>query len=613
MAGSATLPLMDDFYFSWGLMVLLACLCFYQRYRLQLLKRMLNLIDYPIWLSTHKGKVMYSNDSYKALFEEGSFTKGLSRSIFPSANTTAFRKAMVVQGERRIYAFFQKPLGPIHIAWGIDQTKMEDLTQELKRHADAYREVLENLSAGVTIYGSDRRLKFYNHAYAKMFSFNKEWLDTEPSLGEMIDDLWSRRLLTEHADHQAYRRHEMEKAISVLTPQEELIHLPNERSFRRIMAPHPLGGSFYIFEDVTSALSLERQYNTQLAVQKASLDNLYEGIAVFGSDNRLRLANPSFERLWESSFNTPRRGRHISELLDSIKTLFYFEGEWEDYRDSLVARITDRIPKSFKFERTDKKVISFSYVPLPDGSHLMTYVDVTDSHHIEQVLREKNKVLETNDRLRSEFIANVSYELRNPLQAILGFAELLNQQHSGPLNDRQRAFCGHILNATQVLLELVNTILDISTLESGALVLNYQVVDISKILASVIRIAKARAKQMGVNLLLRADKDLGAMEADRARLKQILFNLLSNCLHWVEAGQELILTASSTPDTVLFQLTYDSRSLAGKSKGLGLGLSLVKSLVELHKGSFHEEPEAKGQGALLIKIPRCRHKAEEAA
>ena len=83
----------------------------------------------------------------------------------------------------------------------------------------------------------------------------------------------------------------------------------------------------------------------------------------------------------------------------------------------------------------------------------MTFVDVTDSYNMEHVLREKNKLLETNDRLRSDFIANVSSELRNPLQAILGFTELLSQKSYGELNEHQQGFCGHILTSTHVLLD----------------------------------------------------------------------------------------------------------------------------------------------------------------
>ena len=582
----------------WGLCIavgiILAGVCFYQYKRLCLIQTMLDLVSYPLWVSNRKDELLYCNQSYQYIFHEGQ-SKKIKAVCF---SRSPYRKTVVVEGERRLFDFYQKSFGRIKVAWGIDYTHTDASTQELKRHVGAYQEVLENLSAGISIYGPDRRLKFYNHAYAHMFSFNKEWLNTQPSLGEIIDDLLSRRLLTEHANHKAYRQREMERAVSALTPHEELIHLPNERSFRRITAPHPLGGSFYVFEDVTTSLSLERQYNTQIAVQKASLDNLFEGIAVFGSDNRLQLTNPAFDRLWDNhSFHAPPWGRHISELLDTIQNFLDFKESWETYRDDLISRMTDRVPKHYKFTRKDKKVISFSYIPLPDGSHLMTFVDVTDSYNMEHVLREKNKLLETNDRLRSDFIANVSSELRNPLQAILGFTELLSQKSYGELNEHQQGFCGHILTSTHVLLDLAQAILDISTLESGALVLKYQIIDIRKLLTSVIRVLQDRARHMNVNIVLKTSKNLGTMQADKARLKQIVFNILSACLQKAQE-QDLILTVHAQDADINFKI---SMAETFKKSELKLGLSLVKRLVDLHGGTFfiHEND-------LGFKIPRFK-------
>jgi PAS domain-containing protein len=349
---------------------------FYQHRYLNLLRAMLNHLDFPLWIMKENEEIVYFNYAYGRFFDTLSPQEVLRRkSLVSLTGEGTLRKTMIVQGERRIYHFRQKALGGFFITWGMDETQTESLNQELKRHAEAYREVLETLSAGIVIYGPDRRMKFSNHAYEKMFNFDREWLETSPTMGEVLDNLRDRRMLMEQANYSAFRKQEIDMAVSVLNPMEEMQHLPDGRSFRKIMAPHPLGGCFYIFEDVTDALTFERKYNTQIAVQKASLDNLYEGVAVFGSDNRLRLTNPAFEKLWQWRPKHSEQRYHMSELLDYIEHLFDYHGAWEDYKKKLIARVTDRVPKTVRFFLKDGKVITFTYVPLPDGSHLMTYVE----------------------------------------------------------------------------------------------------------------------------------------------------------------------------------------------------------------------------------------------
>ena len=119
--------------------------------------------------------------------------------------------------------------------------------------------------------------------------------------------------------------------------------------------------------------------------------------------------------------------------------------------------------------RLDSSVIQFSYVPLPDGSHLMTFVDVSDSWRFEKALEERNRALEQADRLKSDFISHVSYELRAPLNTIMGFVDILSNQYFGSLNERQLDYCRGIVDSSQRLLTLINDMLDLASIEAGQL------------------------------------------------------------------------------------------------------------------------------------------------
>ena len=175
-------------------------------------------------------------------------------------------------------------------------------------------------------------------------------------------------------------------------------------------------------------------------------------------------------------------------------------------------------------------------MPLPDGNVLLSYLDVTDSTRVEHALRERNEALETAGRLKSEFIANVSYELRTPLNAIIGFAEILTNQYFGELTPRQLDYSRGILDSSHRLLSLINDILDLATIEAGYMTLETGQLDIHTLMSSVLTLTRERARNQNLKLDFDCPPDIGTIEADERRLKQALFNLISNAIKFTPAG-----------------------------------------------------------------------------
>jgi signal transduction histidine kinase/PAS domain-containing protein len=523
---------------------------------------------------------------------------------------------VVIGGSRRLIEITETPdREGGTIGFAIDRTDREIAEAELQRHVNAHGQVLENIHAAVAIYGPDKRLRFCNAAFAGLWGIETDWLATGPSLDELLERLRERRRIPEFADFRAFKRQQLAMFTSLIEPQQELLHLPDDRTLSLTVSPHPLGGLVFVYEDVTDRLALERSYNTLTEVQRESLDNLFESIAVIGSDGRLKLHNPAYRKIWGLSEADLEGEPHIGEIVEKTRG-FYSNGVgsndlgdpgWPALKARIIARISgDAMAAGDLLDRTDGTVLQVATVPLPDGNVLLSYQDVTDTQRVERALRERNEALETTGRLKSEFIANVSYELRTPLNAIIGFAEILANEYFGALTPRQLDYSRGILDSSHRLLSLINDILDLATIEAGYMTLETAEVDIQHMLETVLTLTRERARNQNIELSLACPDDIGAIEADDRRLKQALFNLISNAIKFTPpggsirlgaereiglAGAELVLSVADTgvgipiADQARVFEKFERGDPTLAQTGAGLGLSLVKSLVELHGGT----------------------------
>jgi signal transduction histidine kinase len=596
----------------------------------------LDLTGIPVWVRDKNLDLVYCNQAFAEMVEESSPAAAVSsgaeivggpagwgRELAREAQqggTAALRSAHVVaNGRRRFMEITELPIGSGDSRWqvlgfAVDRTDSDETRAELDRHVMAHGEVLESLGTGIVIYEANTRLSFANTAFARLWGLDEDWLKTEPTHGEVLEDLRARRVYPEQPDFQAYKREVMDLYTSLIEPSEELLYLPDERVFRVVTNAHPLGGLLMTYEDVTDRLSLERSYNTLIAVQSETLANLHEGVVVFGADGRIRLFNPGYAEIWNLAEDTLRGEPRLADIIEMVRGQFLYEGPWEEFRDRLLAGVTDRTPRTGRFDRTDGSVIDFAAVPLPDGAMMFSYLDVTDTVAVQRVLAERNEALLAADRLKSEFITNVSYELRTPLNSIIGFTEILSNQYFGALNDRQTEYAEYILQASRVLLSLIDNILDLALIDAGRLELERGDIKVREMMDSVFSLTQAQKE--GVTIELKCPKNIGSLDGDERRLKQALFNLVLNAISHTPGEGKVTLAARRRKGKVEFSVSdtgsgiseddlerimgrFETGSGGGASgEGLGLGLALVKSFVELHGGAV-DIRSALGEGTTV--------------
>ncbi len=517
-----------------------------------------------------------------------------------TADRRVEQRHVVIGGSRRLLEITEMPCrdGGM-IGFALDRTDVEATEAELQRHIRAHAVVLEGIDAAVAIYGADRRLRFFNSAFAGLWGLEEEWLAAEPSFGDVLERLRERRLTPERADFSAFKHEQIGLFTSLIEPRRELMHLPDERTLKVSISPHPFGGLTFVYENVTDRLALERSCNTLTQVRRATLDNLFEAVAVYGSDGRLKLHNPAYLQIWGLSAGDVAGEPHIAEILEKTRTLLDDGGDWTTMKQGIVGKVTAHAPTSGPLYKSDGSVLQVATVPLPDGNVLLTYLDVTDTARVERALRERNEALETAGRLKSEFIANVSHELRTPLNAVIGFAEILINQYFGDLNPRQLDYSQSILASARLLMRLINDILDLAMIEAGYMVLDTGHVEVLGMLQAVVSLTGERARSRDLELELRCSPEIGAIEGDERRIKQALFNLISNSIKFTPPGGAISVEAVRQKDALLLTVAdtgagippadrarvYERFERGVRQTETSLGLSLVKSLIELHGGN----------------------------
>ncbi|MAZ03095.1 MAG: sensor histidine kinase [Sneathiella sp.] len=578
---------------------------------------LLNAAPMAIWRRDQNSKIIWQNRKYAdivGLKEEETAVPELAPSRDPDQARKLATKARVtgvtqseirryiVDGDRLSFKIVETPLEFDNqlAGFALDTTSEAELSEELKRHIDGHADVLENITSAIAIYGPDQRLEFFNQTYAKLWRISDDFLYGKPTISEVLDKQRELRRLPEQADFSSYKEKRRALFTNVIEMREELVQLPDETVLRTIITPHPFGGLLFLFEDVTDKVGLERARNTQIAVQRATLDNLYEGVAVFGADARLKLYNAAYCAIWGIEEGFLQEDFHISQIID-----YYLEKTgttWSDaYREKYIANVTRRDAASGRIDHAGGNIIDFNRVPLPDGNVLFTYVDVTHELRAQRALRERNEALEAADKMKTEFVASVSHELRTPLNTIIGFAEILVKEFFGPLNDKQVEYGQGILDSSDHLLLLINDILDMANIQAGRMELEKAPVDIASTLQNVVTMVQERAKKRHLEIKTDIDEDLGLIEVDERRIKQVVFNLFSNAIKFTPAKGHITLSAHKHPDGFEITIKDTGKGIAEdqieqiferfskgdttkQNAGAGLGLSLVRSFIELHGG-----------------------------
>ncbi|HEY2049029.1 MAG TPA: ATP-binding protein [Caulobacteraceae bacterium] len=492
-----------------------------------------------------------------------------------------------------------------------------------ERLEQVYDLTLDHLSDAVAVFGPDQRLERFNEAFARLWGIEPAWLSARPRHGDWLDRLRQLRRLEDDDGFAGFKARELAR-YRAADASEALWRLPGGRTVRVVGQPHPEGGLILVATDVTSELDLKSRFNQLVKVQQATLDKLTDAVAVFGADARLRLHNEAFQIFWSLPPDVLSEGAQFDDISEYGVTRVHDLQFWR----SLKARITDTDPSlraaaAGEIRTADGGWTAWQSRPLPDGATLIGFTDVTHARRLQDALADREAALDAAERLKSDFVAAVSRELRIPLTTVVGYAELLETTGT-PLPERERSWIGSVRVAASALARSIEDILAIAEFDAGERRLQLAQVDLGELISRTATRWTARAAEGGIDLEIEPSTEPVMIEADASALASVLDHLIDNALTPTPSGGrvsvgaerahgEVSLSVADTGRGIPFdvQARLFERFSGLEDSGAGLGLALVKALVELHGGWVSVESEP-GRGArFTCHLPEGRPPEEE--
>lgn len=371
---------------------------------------------FMLWHHTNKQNIDYCNKAYADMLgqdvetvllkKENFFPAKEAANVFQKAKKTRkvqkIRLSKIIEGERHVFDLWERKDSEGG-SWvlGIDVSEDEKNKENTKQESKAFEKIFNHLSVSLCIFSKTQKLIHFNRAFLDLFRFDEQRLSQALSFEDFFDELRNRRLLPEVVDFASYKKIFLRFFKEDKLLHKEILHLPDERSLRLTIAPYALGGLVMLFEDITEHLILERKNNTMIAVHNALINHLQEGVLIFGVDHRLSLINDFCSQLWglRHSFG---EGEHLNQLLHKTKDFFDCGKNWSLFKENILEGVTNRSPRQGIIHRKDGISLKFHYIPLPNGEHLITYQDVTDSFKFQEIFEEATRLFDITQSMKPQ-------------------------------------------------------------------------------------------------------------------------------------------------------------------------------------------------------------------
>lgn len=479
---------------------------------------------------------------------------------------------------------------------------------------------LETLQDGVSIFGSDRHLKFCNASFRRLFGLAEEACQPGTSLRTMVEMIAERGKLVGPGDMDQAERIEHHLAIwSEEAGRVERRHIDDGQILDIYRTRTHRGDMVSIHVDVTEQIRAEQQIASQQVMMKSLLENTSDGITLLDASGNFAMFNDRMLELYDVNPEKVHWGISYDKMVAQFGDMQHLAPAARE-RETARRRKFAFDPKITTIRRhlKDGRTLNINKTVLPNGGCVMTIRDMTAELAREEELVKARFTAEESSRHKSEFVARMSHEMRTPLNGILGVAALMERTE---LTEKQQALVDVISSSGKVLLRLIDDILDLSRLDADSFDVVAERLIIGDVVRQCLSIIEPAANEQGLELRFIGDPEhVPPLKGDNIRIKQILLNLLTNAVKFTEKGfVELAMEHEAGPEGVTLTLTVTDSgvgipgdkldqifnrfyqidgTVTRRRGGAGLGLAITRKLVDAMGGTI-QVSSTPGSGAVF--------------
>ncbi|WP_419904685.1 PAS-domain containing protein [Kiloniella sp.] len=510
------------------------------------------------------------------------------------------------------------------------EIQVEARTQDLSEKSDLLQATLSNMRGGLVVFDAEGRMLTWNDRYFEIFNLPDRFRFVGLEFSELIkhdaEVCFYDRSLHHNCDVDTLIQRRMKSFAEGRTETEEL-YFTDGRIIEARRTPMPGGGQICSYIDITVRKLAEEQMVEKEAQLRAVLDNIPGGIRYVDKDRRYVFFNAQYCELYDFPDGLLKIGDTVRiENLYQAKRGDFGEGNPEALADTWIEKLPVLVtPQNWERKTIHGRVLEVHTTPTPSGGVINVVTDITKRKKAVEELRLAKESAELANRSKSDFLAAMSHELRTPLNAILGFSTMIKDQMLGPKKEAVYAEYGaDIFNSGRHLLRLINDLLDLSKIEAGKLELDVSVLDVRKSIQDNLRTIDPLAKRSDVIIETDIEDNLPLLKADQRAFDQIILNLLSNAIKFTPEGGCVTVRASNEDTSTKLVIADTGIGIEQEYlekimkpwgqiidplridiKGSGLGLPIVKSLVELHCGTISLESEVGIGTTITVLLPNA--------
>lgn len=366
--------------------------------KLLVLQDLLDNLPFAVWLRDHLLNIVYCNKKFAEFIPDkskeeimtehleitGTNGESISKTLAARVhNTNRLGKTpagVVVKGQRIAMEAFEIPF---YAEQNLEKTysagclininELDQLRRNLKRHQDAQLEILGTLGTAFAVFDQNMVLNFYNQSFIKLWQLDTSWLSEKPNYTAFLDTVREKRLLPEVPDYKAFKQNELKAFTQIIGPVNDLMHLPNGKTLRRMRAPYPMGGIVFAYEDISDRLAATSAYNALMSVQNEILTGMFDAVLIFGANGRLSFFNDAYVRLWNADKNFLAGEPSFDDVLDSQSRFLAQDEDWENLKKGIKDNILNMTSKTMIMQRLHAENLKLGVTHLSDGSLMIVF------------------------------------------------------------------------------------------------------------------------------------------------------------------------------------------------------------------------------------------------